>query len=118
MSRPDTPPSLQPATAYYVDACEQRLRAINLRAAQRSGQGLVSLEFQAPADWCECTARVLESNFETATVRSVGDWFQAVAFGGAERRAEDEHFSQMALTERRRIEAAYDFSTRSCNSQN
>lgn len=49
LSKPVVPSPLQPATSYYVDGCEQRIRAINLRAAERSGHGAASLDLQAPA---------------------------------------------------------------------
>ncbi len=116
-SRPTTAPVAAPqsATAFYLDGCELRIKAINLRAARRSSQGQVSLDFKAPANWCECTGRVLETNFDADTVRDVGKWFQAVAFGGAERSAEEEYFSQFSLADRRHIESAYDFATRQCN---
>ena len=117
LSRPTTAPvtALKGATAFYIDGCEQRLKAINLRAARRSGQGQVSLDFEAPRNWCECTGRILETNFDSNTVRDVGEWFQAVALGGADRSAEEEYFSQFSLADRRRIESAYDFAARQCN---
>lgn len=119
LTRPTTAPAstapLAASTAFYVDGCEQRIRAINLRAAGRTQGGEPALDFSAPDDWCGCTARVLESNFDQETVRGVGEWFQAVALGGAERSAEEDYFASLPVAHRRRVESAYDFATRQCN---
>lgn len=112
-SYPAAKPS--PATAFYIDGCEQRARAINLRAAKRDARGQAALGVDPPRGWCECTGAILGSHFEPETVRGVGEWFQAVALGGAERSSEDAYFSTFSPAYRVRIESAYDFASRQCN---
>lgn len=116
LSRPAATPADARATNFYIDGCEQRFEAINSRPALSSGQGPASQGIIEPqANWCRCTGRILEANFDSATVRHVGEWFQAVALGGAERGAEEDFFEQLPAADRLRMESAYDFAARQCN---
>ena len=45
----------------------------------------------------------------------MGEWFHAVALGGAEQGAEDDFFEQLSAADRLRMESAYDFAARQCN---